>query len=281
MPKVYLCSFASPDLKLSVNRFISQSRSLKLYEDVKIFGWEDLSIKKKKQIESFFKKGEKRLYGYASWKAEIILSYLDKIPENSILQYSDIGCVFNVNGKERLKDYINITDKKKILAFKYSYPNFNIKNKYKFQIYYENQYTKADTWTYLNIDNDSNILKTEQICSGIIFLKNTLYVKEILNNWKKASNIDSLIDNSKSVKQNHPNFIEHRHDQSIFSLLCKKENIFCLSASECEWAEFENKRIWTHLYNYPILAKRIKTPHMLKRFVNRQKKNIIRFFKNG
>ena len=281
MPKVYLCSFASPDLKLSVNRFISQSRSLKLYEDVKIFGWEDLSIKKKKQIESFFKKGQKRLYGYACWKAEIILSYLDKIPENSVLQYSDIGCVFNLNGKERLIDYIKIADKKDILAFKYSYPNFDIKDKYKFQIYYENQYTKADTWNYLNINDDSEILKTEQICSGIIFLKNTSYVREILTNWKKLSNIDSLIDNSKSVKQNHPNFIEHRHDQSIFSLLCKKENIFCLSASECEWAEFENKRIWTHLYNYPILAKREKTPHMLKRFVNRQKKNIIRFFKNG
>ena len=33
--KVYLCSFASPDLKLSVNRFNKQSHELKFYEEIK------------------------------------------------------------------------------------------------------------------------------------------------------------------------------------------------------------------------------------------------------
>jgi len=279
LSKVYLCSFASPDLKLSVNRFIKQSHELKFYDEVKVFDWKDLSLEKQKQMQSIFNKGQKRLYGYGSWKAEIILSYLDKIPENSILQYSDIGCIFNLNGRERLKEYIQITDKKNILAFKYSDPKFNIQNKYKFQIYYENQYTKADAWEYFNIDDNSDILKTEQVWSGTMFFKNNIYTKEILNNWKKALNVTNLIDDSPSVKKNHPNFIEHRHDQSMLSLICKKENIFCLSASECEWAEFENKRMWSHLKNYPILAKRDKKFNIIKRFINRQKKNIARFLK--
>ena len=230
-------------------------------------------------VKFLLDKGKKRLFGYASWKAEIILSYLNKIPENSILQYSDIGCVFNPNGLARLKEYIQITDKKNILAFKYTNPNFNIKEKYKFQIHYENQYTKADAWKYFDIDDSSDFLKTEQIWSGTIFFKKNIYVKEILNNWKKACSVNSLIDDSSSIKKNHPNFIEHRHDQSMFSLICKKENIFCLSASECEWAEFENKRIWSHLKNYPVLAKRDKKFNFIKRFINRQKKNIARFLK--
>ena len=142
LSKVYLCSFASPDLKLSVNRFIKQSHELKFYDEVKVFGWKDLSLEKKKQIQSIFNKGQKRLYGYGSWKAEIILSYLDKIPKNSILQYSDIGCIFNANGRERLKEYIQITDKKNILAFKYSDPKLNFKNEYKFQIYFETSIPK-------------------------------------------------------------------------------------------------------------------------------------------
>ena len=279
LSKVYLCSFASPDLKLSVNRFIKQSHELKFYDEVKIFDWKDLSLEKQKQMKSIFNKGQKRLFGYGSWKAEIILSYLNQIPKNSILQYSDIGCIFNPNGRERLKEYIQITDKKNILAFKYSDPNFNIKNKYKFQIYYENKYTKADAWEYFNIDDNSDILKREQVWSGTMFFKNNIYAKEILNNWKKALNVTSLIDDSSSQKKNHSNFIEHRHDQSIFSLICKKENIFCLSASECEWAEFENKRIWSHLKNYPVLAKRDKKFNFIKRFINRQKKNIARFLK--
>ena len=47
LSKVYLCSFASPDLKLSVNRFIKQSQELKYYDEVKVFGWKDLSLEKK------------------------------------------------------------------------------------------------------------------------------------------------------------------------------------------------------------------------------------------
>lgn len=276
-----MCSFASPDLKLSVNRFIKQSHELKFYDDIKVFGWNDLSSEKQEQINSIFNKGQKRLFGFASWKAEIISSYLDKIPENAILQYSDIGCHFNPNGTERLKKYIQITDKENMLVFKYSNPDFEFKNKYKFQIYYENQYTKADAWKYFNINEDSDILKTEQIWSGTVFFKNNNYVKEILNEWKKACNITSLIDDSVSIKKNHSEFIEHRHDQSILSLISKKKNIFCLSASECEWAEFENKRIWSHLFKYPILAKRDKKFNFIKRFINRQKKNLTRFFKHG
>ena len=279
LSKVYLCSFASPDLKLSVNRFIKQAHELKFYDEVKVFDWKDLSSEKKKQMKSIFNKGQKRLYGYGSWKAEIILTYLEKIPKNSILQYSDIGCVFNPNGRGKLKEYIQITDKVNLLAFKYSDPKFDIKDKYKFQIYYENQYTKADAWEYFNIDDNSDILKREQVWSGTMFFKNNIYAKEILNNWKKALNVTSLIDDSSSQKKNHSNFIEHRHDQSIFSLICKKENIFCLSASECEWAEFENKKIWSHLKNYPVLAKRDKKFNFIKRFINRQKKNIARFLK--
>ena len=279
LSKVYLCSFASPDLKLSVNRFIKQAHELKFYDEVKVFDWKDLSLEKKKQMKSIFNKGQKRLYGYGSWKAEIILTYLEKIPKNSILQYSDIGCVFNPNGREKLKEYIQITDKENLLAFKYSDPKFNIKDKYKFQIYYENQYTKADAWKYFNIDDNSDFLKTEQVWSGTMFFKNNIFTKKILNNWKKALNETNLIDDSPSVKQNHPNFIEHRHDQSMLSLICKKENIFCLSASECEWAEFENKRMWSHLKGYPILAKRDKKFNIIKRFINRQKKNIARFLK--
>ena len=77
MKKVYLCSFASPDLKLSVNRFVQQSKALDFYKEIKVFGWADLSKSKQEQVNSFFKKGQKRLFGYASWKPEIILSYLN------------------------------------------------------------------------------------------------------------------------------------------------------------------------------------------------------------
>ena len=279
--KIYLSTFYSPDLKRSAHRFEAQAEKMKIYDKIFMFTQKDLNDDFKDYVTSLLKLGKKKGYGYWVWQTFFHKKVLSQLNEGDIYHWCDVGCHFNINGKERLREYIEITDKKNILAFKYSDPNFDIKNKYKFQIYCENQYTKADAWEYFNIKGGSDMLKSEQIWSGTFFLKNNSYVKEILNNWKKACNITSLIDDSLSIKQNHPNFIEHRHDQSMLSLIFKKDNIFCLSASECEWAEFENKRIWTHLYNYPILAKRDKKFNFIKRFINRQKKNLTRIFKNG
>ena len=102
MTDLYLCSFASPDLNRSKKRFLDQSSEFNIYKEKKVFSFNDLSEKKKFQIKEFIKKNKKRLYGYACWKPEIILNYLNKIPEGSILQYSDIGCHFNKSGLNRL-----------------------------------------------------------------------------------------------------------------------------------------------------------------------------------
>ena len=278
MTDLFLCSFASPDLKNSVKRFLKQSKSISLYKDTKVFSWDDLSLQKKKQIKFFFKNKNRRLYGYASWKPEIILNYLNLIPENSILQYSDIGCHLNKHGTERLKQYLEIVKKNNILAFQYIDPKFLINNKLNFQIYYEKEYTKEDLFKYFDISKGSIIRNSEQVWSGSMFLKNNNKTRKIIKKWLEICNISNLIDDSPSKEKNDQRFIEHRHDQSVFSILCKLNNIICLSASECEWAEDKNGRFWDHLKNYPIHAKRDKKLNVLKRFFLRQHKNIKRKF---
>ena len=56
MNNLYLCSFASQDLKVSTSRFVKQSQEMEFYKDIKVFGWNELSSNKKKQIEIFLKK---------------------------------------------------------------------------------------------------------------------------------------------------------------------------------------------------------------------------------
>ena len=46
MNNLYLCSFASSDLKKSMYRFIEQSNDMGIYKDIKVFTFEDLSEKK-------------------------------------------------------------------------------------------------------------------------------------------------------------------------------------------------------------------------------------------
>ena len=55
---IYLCSFASPDLSRSVLRFKKQANEMKVYKDIKIYSFDDLSENKRIQIENFKKKNK-------------------------------------------------------------------------------------------------------------------------------------------------------------------------------------------------------------------------------
>ena len=52
--KVYLCSFASPDLDLSVKRFINQALDLNFYEDIKVFRKKDLTNNNQERIHHLY-----------------------------------------------------------------------------------------------------------------------------------------------------------------------------------------------------------------------------------
>ena len=88
-----------------------------------------------------------------------------------------------------------------------------------------------------------------------------------------------LIDGTKSKNFEDPRFIESRWDQSVFSILSKKNRFFKLSSSECEWAENGKKRIWSHLENYPITARRDLKRNLIIRFKNRQQRTFKRYKK--
>ena len=137
---LYLCSFASPDLKRSKQRFIEQAKKISIYKKIQVFGIDDLSKSKRRQIKNFLKYKSKRLYGYGCWKAEVIKKFLKKVPKNSIVQYSDVGCHLNIGGLKRLKEYIMLCNQKKVLTFQYKLPDtkkYTLFKNIKFQKYLE------------------------------------------------------------------------------------------------------------------------------------------------
>ena len=277
--KVYLCSFASHDLNLSVNRFISQARNMRIYENIKVFRPSDFSEELKARIKKLFKQGGKnRYYGFDSWRPEIIKKYLKDLPEGSIVHYSDIGNHLNHNGVQRLNNYISMTEEYNMTVFEYGDPSSQFKNyNYKFQKYMEYQFTKGDVLKYFNLTNESEIFNSPQIWGGTFFLKKSNFSSIFLNQWELANKNTQLLDDSPSINKNHKEFIGMRGCQSIFSIISKLNNVNKLSATECDWAEYDGKREWNHLNNYPILAKRDKQFSIFKRFLNRQKKNLSRY----
>ena len=63
----------------------------------------------------------------------------------------------------------------------------------------------------------------------------------------------NLIDDTSSKSKELKTFIEHRHDQSMFSLVCKKFNTHLLSATEMGFC-------YKHEKKFNLNGKKIKSP---------------------
>lgn len=274
--KLFLCSFATSDLYRQKKNFIKKAKSLGVYSKIKVFTPEDLSNKIKNRINKRLLAYDLRGYGYYCWKPFIIRRFAKSLPKNSIIQYMDIGSDINKKGLTFLKKYIQIVKKKNFLTFKYFKPKNSIK-KLKYQVYREYEYTKADIFDEFGLRLNSSIAKDCQIQSGLFFFINDTKSNQILKLWEDKMKNDKLIDDTSSVKKNHKKFIQNRHDQSFFSIICKLYGVFSLSASqENEFVIKDHKIYWNHLINKPFLVKRIKNRsifNIIKRIVYKLKKN--------
>ena len=199
-----------------------------------------------------------------------------------IIHYIDIGChIQNKNSKFYNYLYFLIYKKKWILPFQYHSKKNELTNEISFPKREEFKYTKSDLLDYFGFLDNKNVTNSPQFWAGSFFIVKGVQATKFLDEWINIfeKRID-LIDDSKSNIKNLKGFIENRHDQSVFSLLCKKYNVKSLSAyDECEWGEKDNKRTWEHNKNNPILALRDLEYGIVKRFLNRQKKNFKRLLR--
>ena len=153
----------------------------------------------------------KRGYGYWLWKPYIIKKTMETMNDGDILLYLDSGCEIGGSKNNILKKYLDLIKNYKIL--------FNATD------YVEGTWDKMDLIDYLKITDRPEILTSGQHEAGAIMLLVCDSNKKLITDWYSISNNYHLIDDSPSNKPNLPNFREHRHDQSVFSLLTKKNNI--------------------------------------------------------
>lgn len=162
----------------------------------------------KKSIEPLF--NQHRGGGYWWWKPVIVLQTMEKIPENDWILYADSGCSFLQDRKEQIIDLISSLEKsgKSILGYQMGH--------------LEEHWTKADLFHFFNVQNNKEITSTGQIISGIFFVKNTPTTRSIYKEMVSImENYPNLIDDSPSKIENDKSFREHRHDQSLLSVILK------------------------------------------------------------
>jgi hypothetical protein len=281
--KVYLSSFASSDLSRSAKRFKKQAEKMKIYDEILIFNENNLDKDFGEYVKSLIKNGKYKGYGYWVWQSYFHRLVFSNMQQDDIYHWCDIGCHFNINGVNRLKEYIKIVTNSEsgLLGFDYSKPKLlsNFDN-FTFPEYFENQYTKGDLIKYFNLNCEDKIIQSPQIWGGSFFLRKSETSKKILNeHYNLSRNRFDLIDDdiNKFKEKSCTGYIQHRHPQSVLSILFKIYECDLISAYESEWALDQNgKRTFDHLKNYPIIAKRDKKKNIFLRFFDRQKKNFLR-----
>jgi hypothetical protein len=155
---------------------------------------------------------QRRGAGYWLWKPYIISKLLNEIEYGDILCYTDSGSEF-IKPAHSIFEKLEKTDKG-ILVFEL---NSNFVNK---------DLTKRDCFYYMGLDYEpfvSNI----QVLASFIFLKKNIFSMNFIGEWLKYSEDYRIITDlpNECGLKNYEGFVDHRHDQSIFSLLCRKYNI--------------------------------------------------------
>ncbi|WP_051212882.1 hypothetical protein [Butyrivibrio fibrisolvens] len=149
--------------------------------------------------------------GYWVWKPYIINETLKALNEGDILIYSDGASVYVGD----IANIIETMDQEKLNIMIFS-----------LGLQIERQYTKRDAFVLMDADTPEYTDSRQRIATYVIFRK-CQESSEFVNEWLNYSLDYRIItdEKNKTGKDNYPEFVDHRNDQSILSLLAKKRGI--------------------------------------------------------
>jgi hypothetical protein len=205
----------------ALNRICNQAKASNMFDKVIGYTEKDLQNDAKfwEKHKNFIESNPKG-YGYWIWKSYINYKTIQEANDDDIIVYADAGCELQFNNIDRLKYYIEIVKNKSMDLNEFGILGFN-------GFFLEQKYTKMDTIISVYRGN-YDIYESMQIVATAFIYRKCKNTKNIMSLWYKKSCIYHLIDDSPSQFENDPLFREHRHDQSLFSLIMKDHGCFTL-----------------------------------------------------
>jgi len=180
---------------------------------------------------------ETRGYGFWQWKPLIILDAMSKVDYGDYILYVDSGNSIISN----LDFIFDACEREDIILFDNRDGNYNRdthKNK---------EWTKRDCFVLMGCDNEKYYNAVQVDASYQVYRK-TDKTLQFLEEYKMFCSNDNIISDLPNItKPNLPEFIDHRHDQSILSLLAAKHNIRILPEPS-EWGNYLPDRPYPQLF---------------------------------
>ena len=145
-----------------------------------------------------------------------MLGYLDKLNDNDILVYIDSGCIINKNNKKEFDRYIEIVKNHTTGILGFQYTNL---------FYQEKKWNIQEVFDYFNVKDNTDILDSPQIWAGLQIIHKKPKSIEIINKWYNVIENNILLFTDNYSKKQKEYFRDHRHDQSIQSVIKKIYNV--------------------------------------------------------
>lgn len=239
MVQIYWTTFADSRLRRTRLRISRQAAAMKVF--AACFPWDERDFDEEflGRVGGFIASNPKG-YGYWVWKPYILMRTLSLIPEGAFLLYTDAGCSLSRHGVPRLLDYLAMLESagRDVLAFQ-------------MDLLPEGHWTKMDVCTRLGYTTPAE-LETGQCMATAMVIRNSTGGRGFVKRWASLVEGDtSLIDDTPSEIPNAPGFIQHRHDQSVFSILAKQLPAYIIP-DETWWPG----GVWRP--EFPVHATRIK-----------------------
>ena len=215
--KIHFITFGNGQYTKGVQHLCRQANDLNCFTSVR--GVTDPKTIPLTEKEILFAEKNSRGFGYWLWKPRLIQNTMSKLKNGEMILYVDGGCRLGRVGNQitTMADRLKTLQNKFFVAVPWpGTPN------------HEYNWTKTDLVDALQVPDHrkESILGSRQLEANIILIEVSPESRRIVDNWVQLMNPDRphLFDDTPSVRPNHPNFVEHRHDQSIFSLLMKKHD---------------------------------------------------------
>lgn len=216
----------------SRKRIVEQASALEVFDDCLAENHEtiarDNDWKKALTNKHFLNVAQQpRGGGYWIWKPYVIYKHLQKLSAGDFLIYADAGLTIpppdggpwegSGYAPNKFKEYFKLLEDHKTPWI--SIPVTWLEAP-------EAMWTKMDVPSHFNCLNDFRITTSPQFSADRHVIKKSPHSLEIARLWWETAKLHPhLFDDSRSRAQNDKNFTDHRHDQSVFSIIAKLKGV--------------------------------------------------------
>lgn len=195
-------TFADAKYAATLRRIEREARGV--FRTVHAYSEKDLEGEFQNSHASFVRDNP-RGYGYWIWKPYVVREAMRAAREGEVIVYADAGCT--IGSRARLRELVEIAKTDDGLV------TFLVPMRYDPR---EVRWTKREVLRVFGAENESS----RQIMATTFLIKNTARNRAFVDEWYHLCSRYGLVDDTLSEEQ-HPEFSEHRHDQSLFSMLIK------------------------------------------------------------